>query len=442
MLRRARRDSFLPEADGLIAGRHSPIAALVIMVVTGLTVATFTWSAMAEVEEVVRGTGKVTPAGRVKIVNHSRGGVVASIVVEEGDTVRAGQVLLSFAAAQIDGAMTEVRGQYEVRAAEAARLEAEAKDGETVPAFSAELRAARPDLIASETSLLQFRRAAQSDARATLESSVAKAEGQLATLGAEEAKLRNEVGLLRQQVDAVAELVGKGLYPRLKQVDLQRQMSDARGELSKAGEEGKAAQAALDEARSRLAAFDSDGRSRLLSELSAARAERDRLDAALQQHRTLIAELEVKAPVDGIVQGIQVTATGQSVAANAPLLRLVPLGDGLVVDARIANQDIGDVHVGQTAVIKVRAFDFARYGAMEGEVVRVDPDATVQNDGEAPTYGIRVVTEKGYLGDGPAAPFVLPGMMVDVELNAGERTVLSYLTDRIFKVRDEAFRDG
>lgn len=74
--------------------------------------------------------------------------------------------------------------------------------------------------------------------------------------------------------------------------------------------------------------------------------------------------------------------------------------------------------------------------------MRVDPDATVQNDGEAPTYGIRVVTEKGYLGDGPAAPFVLPGMMVDVELNAGERTVLSYLTDRIFKVRDEAFRDG
>ncbi|WGF86559.1 HlyD family type I secretion periplasmic adaptor subunit [Marinivivus vitaminiproducens] len=442
MLRRARRDSFLPEADGLIAGRHSPIAALTIMVVTGLTVATFTWSAMAEVEQVVRGTGRVTPAGRVKIVNHPRGGVVAAIAVDEGETVRAGQVLLTFAARQMDGAMAEVRGQYEVRAAEAARLDAEADGDTTVPGFPAELRAARPDLVAAETGLLQSRRAARADLRAALASAVQKAEGQIATLSAEETTLRNEVGLLRQQVDAVAELVAKGLYPRLKQVDIQRQMSEARGELSKAGEAGKAARAALDEARARQASFDSDSRSRLLAERGAARAERDRLEAALRQHRTLIADLELKAPVDGIVQGIQVAAPGQSVAANAPLMRLVPLGEGLVVDARIANQDIGDVRVGQRAVVKVRAYDFARHGALEGEVVRVDPDATVQNEGETPTYGIRVMTAKGYLGGDPSAQPVVPGMMVDVELNAGERTVLSYLTDRIFKVREEAFRDG
>jgi adhesin transport system membrane fusion protein len=148
----------------------------------------------------------------------------------------------------------------------------------------------------------------------------------------------------------------------------------------------------------------------------------------------------VRAPADGVVQELVVTSPGQSVGSNQPLMKLVPTGGGLVIEARVANQDIGYVRIGQPVKVKVQAYDFLRYGMLSGTVERIAADAVIDpRDGQL-SYGILVRTDPGQLGG--AGFSVVPGMAVEVDLMVGERTILSYLTDRIFRLQEAAFREG
>jgi membrane fusion protein, adhesin transport system len=150
----------------------------------------------------------------------------------------------------------------------------------------------------------------------------------------------------------------------------------------------------------------------------------------------------VRAPVDGIVQELAVTTPGQSVGSNQPIMKLVPTGGGLVIEARVDNQDVGYVRVGQKATVKVRAFDFLRYGTLAGRVERIAADASVDRESNTYPYRIIVRTDAADLGHGEHRLPVVPGMVVDIDLLVGERTILSYLTDRILRLREDAFRDG
>jgi HlyD family type I secretion membrane fusion protein len=142
------------------------------------------------------------------------------------------------------------------------------------------------------------------------------------------------------------------------------------------------------------------------------------------------------------VQELAVTTPGQSVGSNQPLMRVVPTGGGLVIEARVDNQDVGYVRIGQAARVKVRAFDFLRYGTLDGRVERIAADASVDPNSGAYPYRIIVHTDQADLSTGEQRLAVVPGMVVDVDLRVGERTILSYLTDRILRLREDAFRDG
>jgi adhesin transport system membrane fusion protein len=240
----------------------------------------------------------------------------------------------------------------------------------------------------------------------------------------------------------VRELAERGLYPRLKMVEIERQLADSRGELAKARAELASARAALAESESRQKAFDKDWHRELLEQLSAAMAERDRLAEQLGAQTAVVEELVVKAPVAGIVQELKPAAAGQSLAANEPILKLVPVGDGLVIKAMVANPDIGRVAPGMPATVKVRAYDFARFGAIEGSVTRISADAiTGDTPGELPSFAVEVATQRDHMGADGSLP-VLPGMVVDVELRVGERTILSYLTDTLTTMKERAFKEG
>jgi adhesin transport system membrane fusion protein len=153
-------------------------------------------------------------------------------------------------------------------------------------------------------------------------------------------------------------------------------------------------------------------------------------------------ELVLLAPVAGIVQELRPAAAGQSVGANETIMKLVPIGDGLVIKAMVANADIGRVEPGMAATVKVRAYDFARFGAIEGAVSRISADAVASElPGELPHFAVEVLTARSHMGVDGSLP-VLPGMVVDVELRVGERSILSYLTDTLTTVKERAFKDG
>ncbi len=419
--------------------RRSPVAGLLIGSVALLLTAGVAWTAWARIDEVVRASGKVEPVARVKLINHPHGGRLATLEVAEGDRVEAGKVLLTFAP-EIDAKEhAELLGRWHVRTAEIQRLQAEI-DGTELAGDGVE--AARPDLAEQARALLAARRAARDGDREALERNVEGHQSALRGAEAEVARLEHGSRLLDEQFRAVRELAERGLYPRLKMMDVERQLADSRAELVKAEAAVVSARAALAESRSRLASFDKDWHRHLLESLAEAMAERDRLTEQLGAKSAMLDELVVTAPVDGIVQELKPAVVGQSVAANETILKLVPTGDGIVVNALVENADIGRIAVGMPATIKIRAYEFARFGAIEGTVEQISADAiAAETQGEPPSFAVRIATDQDQLAPDGSLP-VLPGMAVDVEIRIGERTVLSYFTDSLTRVKERAFKEG
>jgi HlyD family type I secretion membrane fusion protein len=432
---------FMPDADALVDRRSSPLAGLLVASVAALVLAGLGWTAWAEVEEVVRAHGRIEPAGRVKVINHPRGGRVAAVHVAEGQRVATGAALVTFDPEVDAGQHAELLGRWQARAVETARLEAEAAGAATIGVDDG-LMAARPDLVEAQAGLLRARAAALASRREALSRAVEARRGELSTTAAELARIRNGLVLLRQQLQAVRELAERGLYPRLKLVAVEREVGDAEGELAKTEAALVAARAALAESESRREGLDREWRSELLTELARSAAERDRLRELLRAQESLLGNMVVRAPTDGIVEAVAVTGPGQAVGPNDVLMKLVPVGDGLVVEARVANEDIGRIKEGMAATVKVRAYDYLRFGSLDGIVQKIASDASPEPRSGALAYSVTVLTDRQRLGDLPGRQEVVPGMVVDVELKVGARTILSYLTDRILLARDNAFRDG
>jgi adhesin transport system membrane fusion protein len=431
---------FLPDAEGVVERGHSPVAGLLILTIAAVFGGVLGWAALTEIEQVVQANGEVEPAGRVKIVNHPDGGRIAEVHVVEGQRVAAGEPLVTFDPELIRTQLAELTGRLQVKSAEVARLEAEAEGGELT--VDPELAAARPGLVQEQQALLETRRQAYASRAEALRQEVAQRRNELASIAADLVRLRDSRALLSEQLDAVRGLAEKGLYPRLRLVALQGQLSDLAGNIHKTQAQHGAAEAALAEAVSRRDGLAREWRSTVLADLSAARAERDRLAEAQKRQAAMLRNLVVRAPVAGIVQDLGVTTPGQSVGSNQPLMKLVPTGGGLVIEARVANRDIGHIRLGQSAKIKVQAYDFLRYGTLTGSVERIAADAAVDPKTGALTYNISVRTDGAVLGRGEDRFSVVPGMAVEVDLLVGERTILSYLTDRIFRLKETAFREG
>jgi HlyD family type I secretion membrane fusion protein len=431
---------FLPDAEGVIERRHSPVAGLLIVVVALTFCGLVAWSALTEVEQVVIAAGQVEPAGRVKVINHPDGGRIAGIDVVEGQQVAAGAPLVRFDGEEMHAKLVELTGRWQLRSIEAARLVAEIEGGELT--VEPELAQARPDLVAEQQALLASRRDAHLSRSEALVQTIERRAKEVESMTAEVQRLRASHALVKEQLDAVRGLADKGLYPRLRVVTIERELSDLAGDIQKASAGREAAEAALAEAQSRHQALEREQRSTVLAELAAARSERDQLAEAYRRQATTSRNLVVRAPVAGIVQDIAITGPGQSVGSNEPLMKLVPTGGGLVVEARVQNRDIGYVRVGQPVKVKVHAYDFLRYGSLAGQIEQIDADAVVDPKTGALTYGIMVRTETADLALEQTKVEVVPGMAVDVDLLVGERTVLSYLTDRIFRLREAAFREG
>jgi HlyD family type I secretion membrane fusion protein len=420
-----------------LEGGGPAFAGTLVACLAALFLALLGWLAWAQVDEVIQATGVVEPSGRVKLVNHPHGGRVAAIHVHEGQRVATGDVLITLDGEVARSERSSIEGRLRLREVEVARLEAEAADRE-LPLISAEFR---PDLLAAQQALLEARNAAQASRREAMTRAVQARIGELRTVSAEIDRLEGGVALLGKQREAVRELAARGLYPQLKVVQVERQYSDDAGSLAKAKASHGAAEAALAEARSRLEGLETERRSQLLGELAEATADRDRLRDQLRAQEALLAGLEIGAPAAGIVQEVAVAAAGQAVAAQETLMRLVPESEGLVVQARVANRDVGRLRPGLKATVKVRNFDYLRFGSLEGVLQKIAADATADPRTAELAYAVTILIDRDHLGAGPDDLAVSPGMIVDVDLKIGERTILSYLTDRVFRW-GEAFREG
>ena len=198
---------------------------------------------------------------------------------------------------------------------------------------------------------------------------------------------------------------------------------------------------AIVEAEQRLEEAGLRFRSEARAELSSIRAELSVIEESLRGAEDRVVRTDVRSPVAGIVNTVHITTVGGVVQPGAPLIEIVPIEDTLLVEARIRPSDVAFLHPGQTATVKITAYDFSIYGGLEGTIERISADTTTDEQTGESFYRVIVRTDRNYLGDEANPLPIIPGMVTSVDILTGEKTVLEYLLKPLIKARTEALRE-
>lgn len=382
-----------------------------------LLVTFLTWAHFAVLDEVKRGNGRVVPSRQMQVVQSLEGGIVGDILIREGDIVQQGQSLMRIDDTKFAAEFGEIRERRAAMAARVARLEAEAR-GRTEITFPDEVDKVVPAAVATEASVFKMR--------------AQKVAQDIDVLNQQVTHLTGSLKLLEREQTLTRKLYEQKVVPEIEMLRLDRQATEMKGQLA--------------EAQSKIANITASFRSQADEDLAKSRGDLAVLDENIKSAQDRVRRTDLKAPVHGIVNKLNVSTIGAVVQPGANLMDIVPLDDTLLVEGRIRPQDIAFIRPDQDAVVKVSAYDSSVYGSLKGKVERISADTIVDDKAERTErqetfYRVMVRTEKNHLGTEQHPLPIIPGMVTTVEVLTGEKSVLDYIIKPARLLRDEALRE-
>ena len=401
-------------------------------------------SVVGRIDIVATAPGRLVPQTYVKIVQPAEAGIIAELLVREGDHVTAGQVLarLDTTVSTADAAI--VRDEVATRALQLKRIDAELTGAPMVRGADDP-----PRLFEEVQSQEAARRRAHGDALATEQAALEQARAELEAAEAQMLKLEQLLPIYREEEASLDKLAAQGLVARFQLSQKRRERIEEEQNLSSQRRTVAALRARIAQVDSRIASVGSDYRQNLLSERAETQAAlgRAREEYAKQEHRGRLNEL--RAPQDGIIKDLATYTVGAVIGAGTVLMKLVPVREELVAEVMIRNEDVGFVHEGQSAKIKLATYPFQKYGLIEGKVVRISADASEAQDrpGTDPEresispYKAIVKLDEQMLRGANADWPITPGMQVIAEVKQGDRTVMEYLLSPVSRTIGEAARE-
>ena len=442
----------MAERDASVAGPLEQLAGRALLptwsamarIVAVLVLAFIVWANVAQLDEVAIAQGEVVPEGKVKTIQHLEGGIVREIYVQDGSEVKEGQPLLQLELPVTAMNRDEIQVRLDGLELQRARLLSEVNGTELkVPQVQSERQ---PQLVSAETRSYQARRSTLQSSLDVIKDQIEQRRLEIQELDTKQRALSNSLRLARERLAMSADLLKSGLMARMEHVQLEGQVEDLEGQLSSVKASIPRAQAAETEARQRL----DEERQKYLrqaqadlatAELDIARNTQLMSQASDQQLRT-----QIISPTDGVVKNMHANTLGGVIRAGDPIMEIVPMHEKLLIEARLSPADRGYVMQGQTATVKISAYDYTTYGGLEGKVVMVAPDTSVVQD-QDPYYRVLVETDRSWLGEGDLTDAtvekhsITAGMPATVEIHTGTRSVMHYLVKPVLKLRHEAFHE-
>ncbi len=399
------------------------------------------WASYATLDEITRGDGKVIPTGQNKVVQHLEGGIVAAILVREGDTVRAGQILLRIDNTISKASVGEKRARYYALMARAARLRAEA-EGKSTITFPKEVLDKAPTEARREMTLFRSRLAQRKSELSVLDSQVAQRNQALAETLSEVRRLSALLTSLRRELAQTRRDLRSGAVSETELREIQRKTDESAGRLRTERLAVVRARSALRESRDKIDEKKTEFLSEVRKELADAENQIASLAPLINAGEDKVSRTDIRSPINGTIKQIGVNTIGAVVKPGQPLIEIVPVEDTLLVEARIKPKDRAFLRPNQPATVKLTAYDYSIYGGIEGKVVDISADAIQDENKRNETYyRIRIRTQKNYLEYRGAKLAILPGMTAAVDINTGKKTVLSYISDPIVRVFNESLRE-
>jgi hemolysin D len=458
-----RRDelAFLPAALEIVETPPSPIGRTLAATIVVLFCAALAWAWWGTIDIVASATGKIVPSGRTKVVQPFETGVVRSIRVQDGQAVKAGDVLIELDPTVNAAERDHLRDDLLAEQLNVARVRAALIAGDDPLADFSPPTGAPPVLVNAQRQLLLNQVVEHRAKIAALDRQEAQKQAEYATTAATVHKLETTIPVIQQRVDIRKTLMDKELGSKLSYFEILQLLVEQQQELvvqTSHLREAEAAAAAIRETRRQGVA---EYRRMLSDELAKAEQKANGLaqDLIKAEQKTRLQQLT--APVDGVVQQLAIHTVGGVVTPAQALLVVVPSDSRLEIEAMVSNRDIGFVHSGQDAEVKIDTFNFTRYGLLQGGVLSVSEDAVVRdrpqdrpNDrapgapsdtsepkGQELNYSARISLDRTVMQVDDRIVKLSPGMAVTVEIKTGSRMILSYLLSPLLRYRQESLRE-
>lgn len=429
---------YMNELEAVVNMRPDKAANVMLYTVAGLFLFLILWASFSKIEIITRGMGQVVPSSETQIIQSLEGGILQELLISEGDRVQKGEILMR---------ISDVAFSSEERGTEAKSLSLQAKKVRLTAEASGkplnipdELKERIPQIVANEIKLYDSRQEELKNAQAILDDKISNARASLAETEAEIKGLKENSYLLQKELYITSKMVEQQAVPKIEEIRLQRELSDARGKLEARKEKLEGLQAQLRAAQREREDQDDKFRSKALEELNEVETKIAQLEESLKSIGDRVYRSELRSPVNGVVNKINVKTIGGVIEPAQRLIEIVPVDDQLKISARVRPSDIAFLQKGQNVNVKITAYDPQRYGSLKGELTRIGANSVTDRQGDV-FFEVEVQTYKNHLGTIDQPFPITPGMVASVEVITGKRTIMDYMLKPILRARDVALRE-
>ena len=396
------------------------------------------WASIAKIDEIARGSGKVVPNGQNQIIQNLEGGIVSEILVKEGESVEKDQILIKISNEKSNStvASNELKALY--LQAQIKRLESELK--REVFTFENSDNEQLNDFLNNENELYLTNKKQLESKVSILKEQIKQKENESKDARQTIEHLRFSVNAISKEVEMTKPMVDRGIRSQVDFLKLQREQSDAKQKLQSVMLSIPKIESEILEINKKIDETyqmnDSQTREKLNETVSALKD----LEANATASTDQVLRTIVKSPSNGIVQKLHINTIGGAIKPAQDLIEIVPTDYKLIVEVKILPKDIAFIYNGQKAIVKFSAYDFSIYGGLTGKVINISPDTITEKDDKT-YYLVRIETEKNYIGEKDKSMKIIPGMVADVDIITGKKSILDYILKPILKTKQYTFTE-
>lgn len=429
---------FMPEVLAADLKKETQIAPLLLLTIFLTFVILIIWAAFSEIDEITRGEGTIIPSTKLQVVDHLEGGIIQNIHIHEGDIVKKGQLLLNIDNTIAQARFSEGQTLYYRFVASAARLRSQISGQPFV--VPQEVKEKAPLEAEDAKRLHKSHLEDLKSDQLIADQEVEQKQQELNELTSRTQELTMQQSLIHEKVNKISPLVKQNLEPEITLTDLKIRESELRSEVASLKSNIARAKAAVLQAEQRARQVPIKFKAENWTELKDINNKLASAKGSFTSEGDRFSRTEVRSPVRGIVKQLLVTTVGGVVQPGEDLVEIVPLEDTLLIEAKINPKDIAFLRPGLQASIKITAYDYAVYGDLRGELIRVSADSITDDQGEV-FYKAYLKTDGTILSKTKKVLPIMPGMISSVDILTGKKSVLDYILKPILKAKQRALTE-
>ena len=413
---------------------------LMVLVVCSLFLVFLIWANYTHLDLVTKGSGRVVAQGQNKTVQAPELATISDFWVEEGSEVSANDIIATISPTEALGILEELQTRLSNLNVRLIRLDAELV-GQTIDDVKNMLSSSDPLIVAAETDLMASRLAGLNSKLKSLDQELSKSKSELESLEAEKFGKLKILSFLLAEKEEIMPLVVMGALGSSERYRLEREEASITTELEMLDQKRASALLTTSQVETQIDSVRKDFRTDVFKERAEVISQIGELKARLPNVQERVAKTDIRSPIDGVINQVFFNTVGAVVSGGEVLAEIVPSGGELQVEAFIDPSDIATVEPGQSVRISLTAYEATKYGYILGTLTKVAADTIYREETRSNSYVVMASLDTELVEDNGKAVLVSPGMVAQVDIIRGDRSILEYFWQPIAKLKDSAFRE-